>query len=673
MLSSLWINLFGDQASHHHHSHQQSEWWWAIVFRKLKEQFIELQQLIFGNVPSEWSFILLILMLLWILKVLITHLLAKYIIPYVSSTNVEAYDSTLEKEAAQLEKKHIPKAGKRCVIVGGSVSGLLSATVASVHFDHVYIIEKKEMIAGHTMVAHGHQTHILLMRCIQLLDCLLSTSEKSFMESVVELGAFELSIDMADYRTNGIPRVPLNFVNFPNMIMMSRTFMENYLRAHVKKLSNVTIMENTQVEDIVWERYHEEHSSDCHTMSKNREQPDLISSNRSPNSDGMNTTSSVHNKIHPLRPKYYKGNIVHRAVGVKITEPSGKESVIDANLVIDCSGVYTKSPDWISAELSEIEKKVKPFQKTKAKSQITNVMAIFRIKPEMLSEGFYKRDIDGKPQWLCVFTNEFPKPGRVMIYRIENGLAMFIISKLGTFENAQKLRSKESALQFIKTEIPSAYNHCQNCFDAFVDGGDRPVMDWSVYRRDYISFNHWEKLPSLCSRRGKKAIIEGFLALGDSVASLNPYYGRGIALVAESCLALHESLKEARMTKKKSRQKHEYPEAYTFNFNFSRRLQLSFYHLYAYIWFVDYMSDLVLYPQKVTNWFMRKIVKPILSYLFFKSIEACETDQFVFLTMIRFQNMLLSWKTLFFDWRFLWHIFFPSSQPQPNRVQLLGD
>ncbi|KAF0972307.1 hypothetical protein FDP41_009210 [Naegleria fowleri] len=663
----------GDQASQ-----PTSEFWWIMAIRKLKEQFIEFRQFTFGKIiPSEWCIVVIILMLLWILKVLIVHLVSKYIIPYVSDTNVDAYDATLEKEATQLEKKHIPKAGKRCVIVGGSVSGLLSAVVASVHFDHVFIIEKKEMVAGHTMVAHGHQTHILLMRCIQLMDRLLSTSEKSFTENVVELGAFELSIDMADYRTNGIPRVPLNFLNFPNMIMMSRTFLESYLRSYVKKLSNVTVMENTQVEDIVWERYHEERSSDIHTkeMSKNREHPDSnSSSNHVSNTDSINTTSSKHHKIHQLRPKYYKGNIVHRAVGVKITEPSGKESIVDANLVIDCSGVYTKSPDWISAELSEIERKVKPFQKTKAKSQITNVMAIFRIKPDMLSEGFYKRDIDGKPQWLCVFTNEFPKAGRVMIYRIENGLAMFIISKLGTFEHAQKLRSKESVLQFIKNEIPSAYNHCQNCFDAFVDGGDRPVMDWSVYRRDYISFNHWEKLPALCSRRGKKAIIEGFISLGDSVASLNPYYGRGIALVAESCLALHESLKEARMAKKKSRQKHEYPEAYTFNFNFSRKLQLSFFYLYAYIWFVDYMSDLVFYPQKVTNWFMRTIVKPILSYLFYKAIEACETDQFVFLTIIRFQNMLLSWKTLLFDWRFLWHIFFPSSQPPPlHHVQLLRD
>jgi len=254
-----------------------------------------------------------------------------------------------------------------------------------------------------------------------------------------------------------------------------------------------------------------------------------------------------------------------------------------------------------------------------------------------------------------------------MFYRIENGLAMFILSKPGVFERAQKLRSKEAVLQFIKTEIPGAYRHCQLCFETFVDEGELPVMDWSIYRRDYITFTHWENIPNLSKRFNRKVVVEGFLALGDSVASLNPYYGQGIAMVCESCLALHDSLKRARLTKKKHRSKHHYPAAYTFDAKFSHELQMSFYHMYGFLWFVDGVADTIFYPEKTTSIWVKILVSPLVRLLVRKSLEACETDPYVLLTIIRFQNMLLNWKTIF-DLRFLWHIFFPSSGDVSNMV-----
>ncbi|EFC49434.1 hypothetical protein NAEGRDRAFT_78219 [Naegleria gruberi] len=687
--SSSVMNSHHNQHQIKHTNHQQqhrNDWetlknWTHLVMnqtviykdrvRDWKEDFCKSSNISCNSIDLL-VYYLFIFILVFILKAIIVKLFKKFIVPFLEIK--QHSDLTLEKEIEQLEKKHIPKAGKSCVIIGGSISGLLSGCVLSHHFDQVYIVEQKEMVPGHTMVAHGHQTHILLMKCIQLLDKLLTKNEKSFTESMVEEGAFELSIDMADYRTNGKPRVPLNLLNFPNMIMMSRTFLESWLRDYVKNLKNIIVLEKTEVKDILWERYHEEHFSSYDSITKK-----IFSATYSeiPDHNTISDTSSSSSQQQSNSPTYL-GNIVHRAVGVQISgenkfdaiggHPSidGKTSTLDASLVIDCSGVYTKTPEWILNEVAEIDHRAKPMKKTKKKSQITNVMAIFKIKPECLSEGFYMRE--KKPQWLTVYSNEFPKTERVMVYRIENNLAMFIVSKLGTFEKAKNLKSKDAVLQFIKQEIPSAFKVCEECFTKFVGEGEPPVMDWSIYRRDYVLFNHWDTLPSLTNKRGKKSIVEGFLALGDAVASLNPYYGRGIALVCESCLALHESLVASRLEKKKNRQKHVHPLPYTFNFTFSRNLQLVFHYTYSYVWFVDYLAEAVFRPQNISNLFTRYVISPLLKYFISHSLEACETDSYVFLNNIRFQNMLLNWKTLFLDFKYLWHVIFPSVHSQTTLV-----
>jgi len=188
------------------------------------------------------------------------------------------------------------------------------------------------------------------------------------------------------------------------------------------------MLENTRVDNIMWERYHEEHlssftasnSSELVTKSYQSISENLyniLSSTSSSTTQDQNSQSKSEESVEFLKSKSkqknYDGNIVHRAVGVRTNQPS--HNTIDANLVIDCSGVYSKCADWIYTELSEIDRNTRRIEKTRVKSQITNVMAIFKIKPDRLSEGFYKRDADNKPQWLSVFTNPFPKTGMSLL------------------------------------------------------------------------------------------------------------------------------------------------------------------------------------------------------------------------------------------------------------------
>ena len=179
------------------------------------------------------------------------------------------------------------------VVIGGSMAGLCTARVLSVHFDTVTVLDRDTCPDGafeRAGVPQSRHVHALLVRGRQELNRLFP----GFDALMLERGAHEIDFgsDFATLRSWGWERChPTGMIT----LFASRNLIEATVRELFHKLPNVDLREQTSVTGL-----------------------------------GMTATG---------RPRIDTVHVVPRAAG----EPTS----IQADLVVDASGRASKAPDWL--------------------------------------------------------------------------------------------------------------------------------------------------------------------------------------------------------------------------------------------------------------------------------------------------------------------------------------
>lgn len=180
------------------------------------------------------------------------------------------------------------------IVIGGSVSGLLTARVLADHFHHVTLIERDSyptQMQFRSGVPQGRHLHVLLMRGLAILRQLFPTIDADFHAA----GAVELDLecDAIAYMAQGwLPRKTSLYHTFSS----TRPLIDWVLTQRVRALPNVQIMERGEVIDLLSNTGHQRVTG---VMVRNRE--------------------------------------------------TGSEHVMYADLVVDASGRSSRLPTWLEA------------------------------------------------------------------------------------------------------------------------------------------------------------------------------------------------------------------------------------------------------------------------------------------------------------------------------------
>lgn len=343
--------------------------------------------------------------------------------------------------------------GDRALLLGGSMAALLTARVLSEHFKQVVLVDRDELtgVTGPRRgVPHGRHAHGLLGRGQQIFEAQFPGLQAEMRAAGVEPG--DVNADIRWY-FNGKRLKPgrVGLVSIP----ATRPVLEFHLRGRIQAIANVTI----------------------------RERHDILGIVSTP--DGQ------------------------RITGARVrAQDTGAEELIEADLVVDCTGRGSRTPAWLEELGYERpgEDRVKiGLAYTTRHYQLHNDpfgsdIAIIPVATPAIPRGafFYKLPGDGS--------------------RIELSLTGI----LGDHPPTDPAGFEQFARSLPVPDIYTAIKDAEPI--------DEPVMHQfpaSVRRR-------YERLTNF---------PEGYLLLGDSVCSFNPVYGQGMTAAALESLTLQRHLR----------------------------------------------------------------------------------------------------------------------------------
>ena len=185
--------------------------------------------------------------------------------------------------------------GDRAVVLGASMAGLLAARVLADAYAQVTVIDRDQLPEGSAQrrgVPQGHHLHALLARGQQALEELFPGFTAELVAQGVPAG--DMLADARVYLSgHRLRQAPTGLV----LLCASRPVLEGHVRARVRALANVTVLES------------------C----------DIVGLAATP--DGRRVT----------------GARVHRRQG------GHTEEVLDADLVVDATGRGSRTPRWLEA------------------------------------------------------------------------------------------------------------------------------------------------------------------------------------------------------------------------------------------------------------------------------------------------------------------------------------
>lgn len=195
--------------------------------------------------------------------------------------------------------------GKRAIVIGASLAGLLAARVLSDHFSRVILIERDKFPPpgeNRKGVPQGKHTHVLLELGRQIMESYLP----GLTDELIDLGAEKVrdaSLNVMWFQNDGYLKSGPSGIGG---IGVSRPTIEATVRKHVLSYHNITVFEECSVKDL--------------TASKDR--------------------STI--------------------TGIKFSN-AGKDKTIMADLVVDASGRGSQSRKWLEklGYIAPEEEKVK--------------------------------------------------------------------------------------------------------------------------------------------------------------------------------------------------------------------------------------------------------------------------------------------------------------------------
>ncbi|WP_455351565.1 FAD-dependent monooxygenase [Streptomyces sp. SYSU K217416] len=196
-----------------------------------------------------------------------------------------------------------------------------------------------------------------------------------------------------------------------------------------------------------------------------------------------------------------------RVTGVRVRTPQGRERTLDAELVVDTSGRGSRATAWLRA-LGVAE----PREET-VDSGLVYASRVFRAPAG--AEDFPVVNVQSDAR--------APRPGQTTtIVPIEGGRWQVTLS--GT-RGGQPTGAED--------EFESFARGVRHPIVGELIAGAEPLTDVVVTRSTVNRRRFFEKV---------KGWPEGFVAVGDAVATYNPVYGHGLSVAAQGALALRENL-----------------------------------------------------------------------------------------------------------------------------------
>lgn len=340
---------------------------------------------------------------------------------------------------------------KHAIVIGGSLTGLLTARVLSEHFDKVTILERDpvhdvpESRKGQAQTRHLHG---LLAQGLLIIKEYYPGIDEELKAGGALIG------DMAEfihwYQYGGYR---LNFKSGLTGMTMSRPFLEFHIRRRTLALPNVTLIDSCVV-------------------------------------DGLSSS--------PDR---------RQVSGVRITKRSAQDrsETLEADLVVDAGGRGSAAPRWLESLGYD-----RPSE-TEVKARIGYVTREFRR---------LEQDDQSRVEMISP-TAPAEKHG-TFLFPVEGN--RWIMTSAG-YIGDHPPTDEAGLLEFIRSlPAPDVYNIVSNT---------EPLTEIVTYKYPASLRRHYEKL---------NRFPEGFLVIGDAVASFNPIYGQGMTSSAMQTRALKDIL-----------------------------------------------------------------------------------------------------------------------------------